>query len=78
MDTDVVSLREYGRRRRNPEPPAEGRTLQALRRRAGLSQQELAAALTRELGVNVRPGAVRAWERVFSSVGGDAGVTWPA
>ncbi len=62
MDTDVTSLREYARRRRNSEQPGEARTLQALRRRAGLSQQELAAALTHELGVNVRPGAVRAWE----------------
>ena len=62
MDSDVISLREYARQRRNSEEAAEERTLQALRRRAGLSQQELAAALTHELGVNVRPGAVHAWE----------------
>jgi len=61
VDTDVVSLRDYARRRAGGQP-AEGHTLQALRRRAGLSQQELAAALTHELGVNVRPGAIRAWE----------------
>jgi tetratricopeptide (TPR) repeat protein/DNA-binding transcriptional regulator YiaG len=62
VDTDVISLREYARRRRNSERPAEGHTLRALRRRAGLSQQELATALTHELGVHVRPGAIRAWE----------------
>jgi len=62
MDTDVISLREYARRRRDFEQPAEGRTLQVLRHRAGLSHHELAAALTHELGVHVRPGAIRAWE----------------
>jgi DNA-binding transcriptional regulator YiaG/tetratricopeptide (TPR) repeat protein len=62
MATDVVSLREYARRRRNTAEPAEGRTLQAFRRRAGLSQHEFAAALAHELGINIRPGAVRAWE----------------
>jgi DNA-binding transcriptional regulator YiaG/tetratricopeptide (TPR) repeat protein len=62
MDTEVISLPEYARRRRSSEQPAEGHTLQALRRRAGLSQQELAAALTQELGVNVRPGTIHAWE----------------
>lgn len=62
MDTDVVSLQEYARRRRDSEQLAEGRTLEALRHRAGLSHHELAAALTAELGVHVRPGAIRAWE----------------
>lgn len=61
METDVISLREYARRR-SSERPTKGLTLQALRRRAGLSQHELAAALTHELGINVRPGAVHAWE----------------